>query len=297
MKKYVHFVFVIVFVGFSTAAFSAKISGKVTDDKGNILPYASILVKGTSRGTATNNQGIYFLQLDKGAYTIVCQYVGYARTEQLITVGDDNITLDFKLLAQQTTMKEVIVKSGGEDPAYQIIRNAIKKKPEYREPLDSFTCEAYIKTLIKTRKLPKKLFGKTIEDKDKKESGLDSAGKGILYLSESLTKIAYKKPDKTKLEVLSGRESGSNGFGFNFPSFINFYNDNVNVFITQFSPRGYVSPVADGAFNFYRFKYLGTFYEEGKAINKIQVIPKRKFEPLFYGTINITEDDWRIHSL
>ena len=111
-----------------------------------------------------------------------------------------------------------------------------------------------------------------------------------MYLSESLTKIAYKKPDKTKLEVLSGRESGSNGFGFNFPSFINFYNDNVNVFITQFSPRGYVSPIADGAFNFYKFKYLGTFYEDGKAINKIQVIPKRKFEPLFFGTINITEE-------
>ena len=69
------------------------------------------------------------------------------------------------------------------------------------------------------------------------------------------------------------------------------------MFITQFSPRGYVSPIADGAFNFYRFKYLGTFYEDGKAINKIQVIPKRKFEPLFYGTINITDDDWRIHSL
>ena len=27
------------------------------------------------------------------------------------------------------------------------------------------------------------------------------------------------------------------------------------------------------------------------------MIPRRKFEPLFTGTINITDGDWRIHSL
>ncbi len=297
MHKCLPLIITTVFICFSFTALAGKISGKVSDDKSTVLPYASILIKGTSKGTTTNNLGVYFLQLTAGTYTIVCQYVGYARIVKIITVGNDDAILDFQLSPQQTTMKDVVVKSGGEDPAYEIMRNAIKKKPTYRDPLDSFTCEAYIKTLIKTRKLPKKIFGQKIEDKDKKEGGLDSAGKGILYLSESITKIAYKKPEKVKLEVLSGRESGSNGYGFNFPSFINFYNDNVNVFISQFSPRGYVSPLADGTFGFYRFKYLGSFYENGKAINKIQVTPKRKFEPLFFGTINITEDDWRIHSL
>ncbi len=37
--------------------------------------------------------------------------------------------------------------------------------------------------------------------------------------------------------------------------------------------------------------------EDGKEVNQIRVIPKRRFEPLFSGTINITEGDWRIHSL
>jgi len=127
--------------------------------------------------------------------------------------------------------------------------------------------------------------------------GVDSAGKGIVFLSESLTRIAFKKPGKTKLEVLSGRQSGSSGFGFNFPTFINFYNNNVVVFTSQLSPRGFVSPIAEGALNFYRYKYLGSFFEDGKEINQIKVTPKRKFEPLFSGIINITENDWRIHSL
>ena len=136
----------------------------------------------------------------------------------------------------------MVVSSGSEDPAYAIIRHAIKKREEYRNALDSFTCEAYIKTLIKTRSLPRKIFGQKIDSADWKQMGVDSAGKGIIYLSESLTKIAFKKPDKIKLEVISGRESGSNGYGFNFPTFIDFYTNNIQVLGGQMSPRGYVSP-------------------------------------------------------
>ena len=283
---------------FWTSAQAGRVTGIVTDEKGEPLPYASVFVKGTTLGTTANNQGKYFLELDPGNYTITCQHVGYSRQEKAIIVGNGSTELNFKLLLQQTTMKEVIVRPGGEDPAYEIIRQAIKKKKDYAEPLDSFTCEAYIKTLIRTRKIPKKILGKKIEESDRNDMGVDSVGRGIIYLSESLTRVASKKPGKTKLEVLSGRESGSNGFGFNFPTFTNFYNNNVNVFaMQQLSPRGFVSPIADGALGYYRYKYLGSFFEDGKEINQIQVIPRRKYEPLFSGTINITENDWRIHSL
>jgi len=283
---------------FFSRTFAGRISGTVTDEKGDPLPYASVFIKGTTIGTTANNRGKFFMDLEPGNYTITCQHVGYTRQEKPVAVVGGPQELNFQLLLQQTTMKEVIVRAGAEDPAYEIIRNAIKKKKEYVEPLDSFTCEAYIKTLIRARKVPKKILGKKIEESDRKDMGVDSAGKGIIYLSESLTKIASKKPGKLKLEVLSGRESGSNGFGFNFPTFTNFYKNNVNVFaMQQLSPRGFVSPIADGAIGYYRFKYLGSFFEDGKEINQIKVIPRRKYEPLFSGTINITEGDWRIHSL
>src|SRR5450631_2281134 len=198
---------------------AVKITRTVKDDKGNILPFASVFIKGSSQGTTSNNRGKYFLDLPAGNYTIVCQYVGYARQEKTITLSSETLTLDFQLSLQRTTLKEVIIKSGGEDPAYEIIRHAIKKRKSYENPLDSFTCEAYIKTLIRSRSLPAKILGKTFSDEDRKDLGVDSEGRGIIYLSESLTKIAFKKPDKVKLEVISGRESGSNGYGFNFPTF------------------------------------------------------------------------------
>src|SRR6188768_1394193 len=281
----------------SVKTMAVRVAGSVTDANDKPLAYASILVKGTTRGTTTNTDGKFFLDLEPGDYTIVAQYIGYQRKEQVIHVGDEKVTVNFQLSIQQTVLKEVVVKQGAEDPAYEIIRNAIRKRKEYLDPLDSFVCEVYIKTQVKTRKLPDRILGQKLDQSNRKEMGVDSAGKGILFLSESLTKVAYKKPDKVKLEVISGRESGSNGFGFNFPTFINFYNNNVNVFSSQLNPRGFVSPIAEGALNYYRYKYLGSFFEDGKEVNQIQVIPKRKFEPLFSGTINITEGDWRIHSL
>ena len=286
----VHFIFL-------PAAHATRITGTVTDDKGNALAYSSILVKGTTTGVTANNVGKYSLDLSPGTYTLICQYVGYGRQEKKITLGQDDKVLDFRLSLQQLSLTEVVVRPGGEDPAYEIIRHAIKKRRDYEEPLDSFTCEAYIKTLMRTRGLPKRILGQKIEDKDKQDMGVDSAGKGIIFLSESLTKVAFKRPGKVKLEVLSGRQSGANGYGFSVPTFINFYKNNVTVLSDRLNPRGFISPISDAALNYYHYKFLGSFFEDGKEINKIQVIPRRKYEPLFSGTIDIMEGEWRIYSL
>lgn len=47
---------------------------------------------------------------------------------------------------------------------------------------------------------------------------------------------------------------------------------------------------------YYRYKLLGTFYEDDQLVNKIAIIPKRKGDPVFSGFIYITESTWRIHS-
>ena len=103
--------------------------------------------------------------------------------------------------------------------------------------------------------MPDRILGQKVPAEDKKEMRLDSTGKGIIFLSESITKVAMQQPGKVKLEVVSGRESGSNGFGFSFPTFISFYQNNVTVFASQLNPRGFISPIADGALNYYRYKH------------------------------------------
>ena len=289
--------FLFLFISALSFSLSAqKIEGTVTDTEGNILPFASILIKGTPRGVTTNNQGKYSIALDAGNYILDCRYVGYATVEKKVTLGKEDVTVNFKLSTQNLTLSEVVIKNTGEDPAYEIIRQAIKKRSYYDNQVKEFEAQVYIKGLIKLRDLPDKFMGKKIEDKDKDEMGLDSSGSGIIYLSESLTKVYAQEPNKLKLEVLSSRVSGSNGLGFDFPVFISFYKNNVSVFASQLNPRGFISPIADGALNFYNYKFLGTFFEGQTMVNSIRVTPRREYEPLFSGIINITEGDWRIFS-
>jgi len=280
------------FFFFVHTSFAGKISGLIADDKGNPLPYASLSIKGTTKGTTANSSGRYSITLAPGQYTLIAQYVGYAKVEKQITVTSADQTIDFTLSIQQLTLGEVIVKKG-EDPAYEIIRNAIKKRNFYNEQVDSFSVNVYIKGLLRSGAMPKKIFGKKIEREP--NDGLDSLGKGILFLSESVTQVDYTRPNNIKFKVISSRESGG-GYGLSFPFFINFYQNNVSVFDNNLNPRGFISPIADGALNYYRYKYEGSFMEDGVMINTIKVIPRRKNEPLFSGTIQITENDWRIYS-
>jgi hypothetical protein len=59
-----------------------------------------------------------------------------------------------------------------------------------------------------------------------------------------------------------------------------------------------ISPIADNAFNYYKYKLEGTFQDENNLmINKIKVIPKRDTEPVFEGYIYIVEDSWAIYAV
>jgi hypothetical protein len=292
MRKFLLFLFII--ISFHSSA--QKIFGVVFNNKGDLLPYSSITIKGATTGASANNRAKYAVNVKPGTYTIVCQHIGYTAQEKKVTVGAQDEEVIFLLEEQKLQLKEVTIMKG-EDPAYAIMRAAIIKRPGYQKEVNAFTCDLYTKDMIKLRRLPKKILGQKIPEEDRNDMRLDTSGAGIIYLSESIASVAVQKPDNFKMEVKSSRVSGSNGFGFSFPTFINMYDNNVILFTQKLNPRGFISPVADGALFYYKYKYLGSFWEDGKEINTIKVIPKRSYEPLFSGIINITENDWRIHSL
>ncbi len=289
MRKSIFFCFISFF---SLAVSSQKIKGIVTDNNGKLLPFASVFIKEKNKGTNANTEGKYFLKLEPGQYTLVCQYVGYKKDERKINLGkDEDLEINFILVLQEMTLSEVIVKNG-EDPAYQIIRNTIKKRTYYESQLDKFQCEVYTKGQLRLRDYPKKVFGQKVDFEDG-----DTSKHKIIYLSETVSTYAVDKPNKEKVEVISSKVSGqSDGFGLSAPRFSSFYSNNVS-FGERLNPRGFVSPIAENALNFYRYKLEGSYFEDGREISHIKVTPKRKYEPLFSGYIDIVVDDWRIHSV
>lgn len=125
----------ILFFFITITAFSQRIKGVVTDSSGKPLPFASVYIKETRAGTNTNTDGKYSIKTSLGKYTLVCQYVGYRKEERQITVAGMDTAADFILHIQEMTLGEVILNKG-EDPAYQIIRNTIKKKRVSPKPVE-----------------------------------------------------------------------------------------------------------------------------------------------------------------
>ncbi|WP_299433733.1 TonB-dependent receptor [uncultured Maribacter sp.] len=68
------------------------ISGTITDDAGEPLPGASIVVKGTSKGTTTDFDGNYTLDASMGDILVI-SYIGFTTQEKTVNSSTMNITL------------------------------------------------------------------------------------------------------------------------------------------------------------------------------------------------------------
>jgi len=272
------------------------LSGKIIDDQGKPVPFASVYIKNTTRGTSANSEGEYILQLKPGAYEVQYKAVGYKQESRKLNFTGSQV-LNITLQTETYQLNNVVVKGDGEDPAYAITRKAIKKRKAHLNEVNAYTCEVYIKGLQKLLAAPKKFMGFDIQ-KAARENGLDSNRRGIVYLSESESKLSFKRPGDVHEEMISSKVSGSNrAFSFNRASDmkVNFY-ENIQDW-EGLSNRPLVSPIADNALFYYNYKYIGFSTENGETIDKIKVMPKRLYDACFQGYIYILEDSWRIYGL
>ena len=279
------------FIALSNLA-SAQVYGIVSDEDSNPLPFATVYLEGSTRGTTTNENGAYQLDPGPGVHTLVFQYVGFKQIKRRITLdGEHTLRLDVSLPAESITLSEVEVKASAEDPAYPIIRNAIAKRRYYLNQVPAYACDVYVKGNIKMLDAPNSILGQDIGDM---EGMLDSTRQGILYLSESVSKYYFKAPNNTKEVMISSKVSGNdNGFSFNSATDmeINLYNKRVDI------GRQIVSPISDAAFNFYKYYLEGSFFDENKRlIYKINVRPKNTSGPVLSGDLYIVDGTWNIYS-
>lgn len=269
-----------------------KISGTIKDSNGNPIPFSSVYIKNTSLATSANADGQFNLPVAKGSYTLIFKAMGYKSAEDRVIV-DKNLVINPILSEETFTVKDVLI-SGAEDPAYAIMRKAIALRKKHLLEVNEFTCDVYIKGMQKLLSAPKKFLGKDI-GKMTSEIGLDSNRRGILYLSESESRYSFKQPNLVHEEMISSRVSGSNqAFSFNRASDlkVNFY-ENFQKW-DGLSLRPLISPIADNAFFYYDYKYLGVSTQNGQTIFKIRLIPKRATDPVYRGVIYILDEAWRL---
>jgi len=278
------------FFYFSTSF--SQITGRVTSVTGENLPVVSVYLNDTYIGTTTNDDGVYELSFSKtGNYTVVFQYLGYKTQKKTITITSFPFTLNAELIEEDISLGEVVINSK-DNPADIIIRKTIEAREANLEKQNTFSANFYSRGLLKIKNAPEKIFGQEVGDLG---GALDSTRSGIIYLSETISKLEYQAPKPLKEKIIASKVSGDdNGFSFNSANSVNFnfYDNTIDL------GSAIISPIADYAFNYYRYKLLGVFYDDkGNLINKIEITPKRDNDKAFSGFVYIVEDDWSLYAV
>ena len=268
----------------------SQIKGTVTDDKGNPLAFVNIFEENTYNGTTTNEKGYFILNVKTENPTLVFQYLGYKSVKKSLAKNQFSDSVEIVLVEENITLNEVVINKG-DNPANEIIRNAIRNKKSNSEKASKFTADFYSRGIFRVKNLPKKILGQKLDFFDEI---IDSTRSGILYLSETVSKVTFQKPDKLKEVIIASKVSGNdNGFSFNSASSANF--DFYDPYL-EFDAN-IISPIADNAFNYYKYKFEGSFFNENRQqINKIKIIPRRDTEPVMSGYIYIVDDSYAIYA-
>jgi len=119
---------ILFFLCLSTAAFAQqRVSGSITDETGSTVPGVSILEKGTTNGTTTDNDGKYSLNVAGSNSILVFSFIGY--TTQEINVGSQT-TIDLPLALDVKSLEEVVVTGYSIDKRRELTGSVSTVKPK-----------------------------------------------------------------------------------------------------------------------------------------------------------------------
>lgn len=247
------------------AAAQKLVRGQILDAAtGEALPAANVQIEGTYRGTISNADGIYELQLDSLPATLVVRFIGYETAHRTITTADE-ARQDFRLAPVTYELGEIVV--SGEDPAVQIMREVIERKKVWRAALETYETEAYNRFTI-------------------------SNDTGIVSIIETFT-AAFWDRERGMKETLKGRRETANlEIEEALPAALfvtNLYDDDIEV--GGYNLIGVTHPKA---LSQYRFRLEGTRSLDDQVVYDISVEPRNKLKSAFVGRVSVLDSAYAL---
>ena len=136
------FVFVVSF------AKAQSIEGYVLDEDSNPIPYAKVWIKNYSNlGTISNVEGYYKIALKNPLnYEVVFSALGYdQQTHDVIVKGFETVRKDVYLHEQINELQTVEIREKKKNVGYEIVKHVMARKKELARPVNSYSCNVYIK--------------------------------------------------------------------------------------------------------------------------------------------------------
>lgn len=307
MGKKILFILAIFFVCCGARGQNTQIKGVVTDSlTGEALPYASLLLKGTSVGTITNESGRFSLSTSARSEILEVSYLGYDSKDIKIVSGKAN-NLKIQLVPTGIALNEVIVKPKREryrkkeNPAVIFVKKVIESRNE-NDPRnhDYFQYDRYERMVFAMNDYKPKA------KKDGKPGKFDfladfvdtlEVGTTILPISEKekIETVFYRKNPESEKRMVKGSKSAGVDEVFSRDGIQQFLNEafkEVDIFknnIPLFLQR-FVSPLSTIGPNFYKYYLLDTLEVNGKKSVDLGFVPFNSESFGFTGHLYVTLD-------
>lgn len=284
------------------------IRGTVCDTvTGEPLPYASIMVAGTSTGTTTNSDGAFTLPASIRGKTLQVSFLGYnTKTVKAVLPGDDE-ELDIYLLPTGVMLNEVVIKprkikyKKKGNPAVDFVRRVIASK-NANDPRrhDYYSYDSYERVIFAKNDYTHKT--KSNGKKDKFEfltEFVDTLEEGIPILpvseKERLSSVYYRKSPKSEKTVVKAYKSSgideifsSNGvqqFLAEVFREVDIFKNDIPLFLQRF-----VSPLSSMGPNYYKYYLMDTLLIDSTRCVDLAFVPFNSETFGFTGHLYITLD-------
>ena len=283
-----------------------KITGRVIDEDGYSVPYASVQYKGYKIAVSSDGEGKFTIEKRPG---LVLTVSALSYKSQTVKVDDKTSFIEVKLKDDSHKLTEVVVKtkrgkySRKDNPAVELMRRVIaaKKKtdlsnhPYYQ--YDKYQKITLALNDLKKEQLENKFFSKRQYLLDQVETSPYN-GKLTLPVSidETVSQHIYRKDPKTEKDIIKGQQSNGIGQVIQTGEILNttlkevftdvdIYDDYVRLLQYPFP-----SPIGRTAISFYHYYIEDTVYVDRDLCYHLQFIPANSQDFGFRGELYVLAD-------
>lgn len=118
----------------------ATVTGTILDKEFNNEPlsFVSVVIKGTSIGSSTNEKGFYAIAVEPGNHTLVISYLGYETKEILFSVkAGEKISIDYALKSNSIQLKSAQVEYTFSRETEKVLLHEQQKAVEIKQSIGS----------------------------------------------------------------------------------------------------------------------------------------------------------------